>query len=66
MNIQKYKTYKIKGMDCPSCAMLIESELDDKGINCKCSYAKETLEISGEVVEEVVKIVSDLGYKIEE
>ncbi|KKR11148.1 MAG: hypothetical protein UT39_C0011G0020 [Candidatus Woesebacteria bacterium GW2011_GWA1_39_21] len=53
-------------MDCPSCAMLIESELDDKGINCKCSYAKETLEISGEVVEEVVKIVSDLGYKIEE
>jgi len=61
------KIYKIKGMDCPSCAMLIESELEEAGIKCKCSYAKEELEIEGEIIfEKVVTLVTGLGYKIEE
>lgn len=54
-------------MDCPSCAMLIESELEEAGIKCKCSYAKEELEIEGEIIfEKVVTLVTGLGYKIEE
>lgn len=62
------KIYKVAGMDCPSCAMLIESELEDAGIKAKVSYAKETLEIEEtdkELFHTVVKTVSGLGYKLE-
>ncbi|KKQ49510.1 MAG: hypothetical protein US95_C0059G0008 [Candidatus Woesebacteria bacterium GW2011_GWB1_38_5] len=58
--------YKIIGMDCPSCAMLIESELEDVGIEARVSYAKQVLEIDDSVdLEKTVKIISGLGYKIE-
>ncbi len=39
------KTYKVKGMDCTSCAMVIESDLEDAGIKAKCSFAKSALEV---------------------
>ncbi|MEK7119582.1 MAG: heavy-metal-associated domain-containing protein [Patescibacteria group bacterium] len=42
------KTYKIDGMHCVSCAMLIEGELEDAGIRATCSYIKQTLEVEGE------------------
>ena len=60
------KIIKIVGMDCPSCAMLIESELEDVGIEARVSYAKQVLEIDDSVdLEKTVKIISGLGYKIE-
>lgn len=37
------KTYKLKGMDCPSCASMLECDLEDAGIKAKCSYADSTL-----------------------
>lgn len=59
------KIYKITGLDCPSCATLLESDLEEQGIKCKCSYAKESLEVKGghdfEIVEETVK---KSGYNI--
>jgi copper chaperone CopZ len=62
----KQNIYKIFGMDCPSCAMLIESELEDAGINVKVSYAKETLEFKEESnIEKTTKIITQLGYKLE-
>lgn len=65
MKNQDIKVYKVGGMNCPSCAMLIESELEDAGIKCKCSYAKETLEINDQVdKKEILKLVTNLGYKI--
>lgn len=42
------KVYKIKGMDCASCASLLEMDLEDVGIKAKCSYPRETLEIAKE------------------
>ena len=42
------KMYKIDGMHCVSCAMLIEGELEDAGLKAICSYAKQTLEVEGE------------------
>lgn len=62
------KIFKISGMDCPSCAMLIESELEDVGIKAKVSYAKETIEvheINKELFHKISRVVSNLGYKIE-
>lgn len=60
--------YKIKGMHCTSCAMVIESDLEDAGVNASCSYAKEVLEVefdernlSEKKIKEVVK---ESGYTI--
>lgn len=59
------KTYKIKGLDCASCASLIEMALEEKGIICKCSYAKETLEVQGKHDLKMLKeIVERSGYNI--
>jgi copper chaperone CopZ len=59
------KTYKIKGMNCASCASLIEMDLEDAGINCRCSYAKEILEVEGNHdKKKVIEIVSKAGYSI--
>lgn len=53
-------------MDCPSCAMLIESELEDLGIKVEVSYAKQTLRVQNrEDLTKVNKILSGLGYKLE-
>jgi copper chaperone CopZ len=61
------KTYKISGMECSSCATLIEVELEDQGIKSKCSYAKETLEVedNDKVQEQKIKLlVKNLGYEL--
>lgn len=53
------KIYKIKGMDCASCASLLEMDLEDIGIKASCSYPKSTLEVEGghdaKKIEDVVK-----------
>lgn len=59
------KKYKIKGMDCDSCAKMIELDLEDAGIVCKCSYAKETLEIENEHdVKKIAEIIKKSGYTL--
>lgn len=62
------KIYKITGMDCVSCANLIELELEDMGFTAKCNFPKEELIIeSGKVnveEEEIKKKIKDLGYEI--
>ena len=62
------KTYKVTGMDCPSCAMVIESDLEDAGIKCKCDFAKETLEVEIENEDHEMKVketVKSSGYTIQ-
>lgn len=61
------KTFKIEGMDCASCAMIIESDLEDAGIAARCSYAKESLEVEndGSVKDGVIReVIEKAGYKI--
>lgn len=59
------KTYKISGMDCASCASLIEMDLEDAGIKATCSYPKETLEVEGtHDQKKVIGIVKKSGYSV--
>jgi len=59
------KTYKIKGLDCASCATMLEMDLEEKNIKCKCSYAEETLEVEGNHNLKMLKeIVEKSGYNI--
>jgi copper chaperone CopZ len=59
------KTYKVEGMHCSSCAMMIEGELLDAGIKCKCSFAKQEMEVEEDTDEKkVIEIITPLGYKL--
>ena len=59
------KIYKIGGMDCASCASLLEMDMEDAGIKASCSYPKETLEIEGEHdTKKIIEIFQKAGYSI--
>lgn len=59
------KIYKIAGFDCASCATLLEMDMEDAGISCKCSYAKSTLEIdTPHDSKKVVEIIKKSGYSV--
>ena len=68
MKKENVKKYKIGGMHCISCAMLIESELEDSKIagEAECNYAKSELILKSQKEindAEVVKSIENLGYK---
>lgn len=62
------KSYKVHGMHCPSCALVIESDLKDAGITAKCSYARETLDVEFDETivgeEKIMDIVKSSGYTL--
>lgn len=39
------KAYKVKGIHCSSCPLVIEGELEDIGVKARCNYASEMLEV---------------------
>lgn len=57
--------YKLTGLNCPSCAVLLECDLNEAGIKCKCSYAEETLEVEKDCdFKKIEAIVKKSGYNI--
>ncbi len=62
------KTFKIDGMHCTSCALMIESDLEDVGVNASCSYAKQTLIVEFDetkIGEQKIKdVVAKAGYQV--
>src|SRR3989344_1139992 len=63
------KTYKLKGMTCNSCAMLIEKSLKDKVNSVSASFSKEKAEVDFDEnkisEEEIIEEIEKLGYEIE-
>ncbi len=64
----KKKIFKIKGMHCTNCALMIESDLEDAGVKACCNYAKQTLEVEFDEkklgADTIERIVIASGYKI--
>jgi len=62
------KIYHLKSLDCASCALAIESDLEDVGVNATCSYAKQTLEVEFDETkiddEKISAIVKQSGYTL--
>ena len=62
------KTLKIDGMDCASCAMLIEGELEDQGVKARCSYVKQMVDVEFDpqkVTEDDIKqTIAQVGYRV--
>jgi copper chaperone CopZ len=65
MSKLKTQKYKISGMSCPSCASMIELDLEDAGIKAKCSYPKSTVEVEGDGnFVKIKEVVEKSGYQI--
>ena len=64
----KKKTYNIEGMHCTSCAMVIESDLEDIGVKATCSYAKQSLDVEFDETnitdQQISDVVKKSGYII--
>lgn len=59
------KTYQIKGMDCPNCAIMLECDLDEAGCKAKCSYSNGTLEVEGpHDKKKIIEIINKSGYSV--
>ena len=62
------KTFKIGGMHCTSCALMIESDLEDAGVRAVCNYAKQTLDVEFDekkIGEKTIKdVVAKAGYRV--
>lgn len=63
------KKFKVLNMHCASCAMVIEGDLEDKGVSkAACSYAKQELEVEYDEKEfneeDIKKQVEKSGYKL--
>jgi len=62
------KIYKVEGMDCASCAKMLELDLEDAGVNAKCDYGKQELVVETDNIppleEKINQIVESGGYKL--
>jgi len=58
------KVYKVKGMECASCAKMLELDLEEVGITAKCDYVKETLEVESVDRQKIKTIVEAAGYSL--
>lgn len=62
------KTFKIEGMHCTNCALMIESDLEDAGVKANCNYVKQTLNVEFDEKEigekKITDVVLQAGYRI--
>lgn len=62
------KTFTIDGMHCTSCALLIESDLEDAGVKASCSYAKQTLDVEFDekkiAEKKITDVIAKAGYRV--
>ena len=65
----KKKVYKLSGMHCTSCSMLIEGELEDEvGVKAMCNWIKQLVEVEFDpraINERKIKeIIEEQGYRV--
>jgi copper chaperone CopZ len=62
------KIFKIAGMHCTSCSLLIDGEIEDLGAKSSCSYAKSEVEVEWDPAKvseiQIVQAVGKAGYKV--
>ncbi len=62
------KTYKVKGIHCSSCPLVIEGELEDIGAKAHCNYASQMLEVEYDEAKldeaKILSVVKSAGYDL--
>ena len=60
------KTFKLSGLHCTSCSMVIEGELEDMGVEARCNYVKQIVEVEWDqtkISEKlIVQKIEEQGY----
>lgn len=63
------KSYKVHGMHCPSCALVIESDLEDAGIIARCNYVRAILDVEFDETKvqeaKIADVVRSSGYALD-
>jgi copper chaperone CopZ len=63
------KKLKIKGMNCTACAINIDFDLEDIGVNSKTNYAKQESEIEFDEekisIDQIIETIKKTGYQAE-
>lgn len=54
------KSYKVLGMHCTSCPLVIESDLEDAGVKASCNYARSTLDVEYDETKISEKKIADI------
>ena len=65
----KKKVYKLDGMHCTSCSLVIEGELEDLGVDdVEANYVKQVVQVEwdpSKVSEDrIVKAIEKQGYRV--
>ena len=62
------KIFKLSGMHCTSCAMVIEGELEDLGAGARCNWARQEVEVQWDPAQieeqKLVEAIEKQGYKV--
>ena len=63
------KKFKISGMHCSSCAMIIDFDLEDIGVkSSKTSYTKQETEVEFDEekmeLKQIINKIKEAGYKV--
>jgi len=65
----KKKLFRLSGLHCTSCNMVIEGELEDQlGVQACCSYQSQTVEVTFDASKvsdtKIISIIESQGYKV--
>lgn len=63
------KTFKLSGLHCTSCSMVVEGELEDQlGVKAACNYAKQMVEVEYDPAKitdkKITEMIEKQGYKV--
>ncbi len=62
------KIFKLSGLHCTSCSLLIEGEIEDLGAKADCDYVKQIVkvEFDPQAVSEqkIIAAIEGQGYKV--
>jgi copper chaperone CopZ len=65
----KKKTFKLSGLHCASCNIVIEGELEDQlGVKAECSYHSQVVQVEFDPTkvthDQIISIIEAQGYKV--
>lgn len=62
------KIFKLSGLHCTSCSLVIEGEIEDLGAKASCDYVKQTVkvEFDPEILSEqkIIAAIEGQGYEV--
>ena len=62
------KVFKLSGMHCTSCSLIIEGELEDRGVVARADYRKQEVTAEydpGQISEKQIKtMIEEQGYRV--